>query len=446
MTTQTGTEEMERMMPYRTDTGSNTLDWTDLDRDHVWHPYTQAATAPAPLPIERGEGAWLHTPDGRRVFDAISSWWVTLHGHAHPRVVGAIAEQAGQLEQVIFAGCTHEPAARLAAELADILPGDLSRIFYSDNGSTAVEVARKMCVQLWDNRGEKRSRFLALDGAYHGDTFGSMSVSARSVFTGSFEPLLFTVGRLPFPESPIEEERMLEECRAELATGRIAGLIVEPLLLGAGGMRMWRPDALRRLAELCREQGTPLIADEVLTGFGRTGTMFAVEQADVSPDIICLSKGLSGGFLPFAVTACREAIYREFLHEEKSRALLHGHSFTANPLGCAAARASLAIFRDEPVFERIAAIERTHHERIEELAVRPGIASPRVLGTVAAVDIEAEDPGYLSRATGQLAADAVEAGILLRPLGNTLYLLPPLCTTAHELHTIYDFLCSYYHV
>lgn len=423
---------------------TTTISWTDLDARHVWHPYTQAATAPTPLPIERAEGAWLQTPEGRRVFDAISSWWVTLHGHAHPRIARAIAEQAEVLEQVIFAGCTHEPAARLAEELASVLPGDLTRIFFSDNGSTAVEVALKICVQLWSNRGEERNRFLALEGAYHGDTFGAMSVSARSVFTGSFESLLFSVGRLPFPDSARSEEQMLESARSEILEGKIAGVIVEPLLLGAGGMKVWEPRTLRALAELCRDHAIPFIADEVLTGFGRTGTMFAVEQAGVEPDIICLSKGLSGGFLPFAVTATGEGIYREFLHEQKGRALLHGHSFTANPLGCAAARASLAIFRDEPVFDRITAINNVHRERLDDLADRPGMTAGRTLGTVAAIDLDTDDAGYLSRAAGALGADALEAGILLRPLGNTLYLLPPFCTTTNELHSIYDFLCRYY--
>lgn len=415
-------------------------EWIEMDRRHVWHPYTQMLTAPEPLPVESAIGAWLHTPDGRRVFDAISSWWVTLHGHAHPRVAEAIGRQAQRLEQVIFAGCAHEPAARLAARLSEILPGRPERIFYSDNGSTAVEVALKMCIQLWGNRGESRTRFLALEDAYHGDTFGAMSISERSVFTASFVPLLFDVARLPFPGSPERETAMLEACRAELSGGTVAGVIVEPMLLGAGGMRMWSANALKGLAGLCKEFGVPLIADEVLTGFGRTGRMFAVEHGGVEPDIICLSKGLSAGFLPFAVTACREEIYNAFLDTDRAKALLHGHSFTANPLGCAAALASLEVFDDEPVLERIEAIERVHNERMFALAESARLEAPRVLGTVAAIDLRVDAPGYLNDAGRELAAEALRQNILLRPLGNTIYLLPPYCATPQELHTVYDFL------
>lgn len=420
------------------------MDWIELDKRFVWHPYTQELTAPDPLPVERADGSWLITPDGRRIFDAISSWWVTLHGHAHPRIARAIAEQAAQLEQVIFAGCTHPPAARLAAELAGILPGDIERIFFSDNGSTAVEVALKMCLQFWWNNGETRTRFLALEGAYHGDTFGAMSVSERSVFTRAFTPMLFSVGRLPFPDTPEGEAAMLDACRAELAGGQIAGVIVEPLLLGAGGMKVWTPQSLAALAALCAEFSVPLIADEVLTGFGRTGTMFAVEQAGVVPDIMCLSKGLSGGFLPFAVTACRKDIYNAFLDSDKGRALFHGHSYTANPLGCAAALASLDIFQTEPVFQRIAGLEAVHRERMKDLEGSDSLENLRVIGTIAAFDVRADAPGYLSTAARELASLALEQQILLRPLGNTVYLLPPFCTTEQELHTVYEFLCNYY--
>lgn len=414
-------------------------DWIELDRRHVWHPYTQMLTAPQPIPIERASGAYLYTPSGRRIIDAISSWWVTLHGHAHPAIGAAIARQAAELEHVIFAGFTHEPAARLAARIAAILPEDLDRVFFSDNGSTAVEVALKMAVQYWANRREHRRRFLALDGAYHGDTFGAMSVSARSLFTRPFDEMLFEVERLPFPSEGEGAGLMLARAASELASGRIAGVIVEPLLLGAGGMRMWKEDTLQSLARLCREHGVPLIADEVLTGFGRTGRMFACERAGVVPDIVSLSKGLSGGFLPFALTVCRAPIYEAFLSEDRTRTLFHGHSFTANPLGCAAALASLDIFESEPVFERIAAIELIHRERLSDLSARTGILDPRITGTIAAFDLPAAQSGYLSEAARGLAADAFTAGILLRPLGDVVYLLPPYCISHQDLHRIYDF-------
>lgn len=416
--------------------------WTSLDRRHVWHPYTQMQTAPDPIPVAGGDGAWLLLSDGGRILDAISSWWVTLHGHAHPRIAGAIAEQAMKLEQVIFAGFTHEPAARLAAKLASVLPGDIDRIFYSDNGSTAVEVALKMCLGYWSNRGETRRRFLALDGAYHGDTFGAMAVSARSVFTRQFESLLFDVARLPFPATAEDEERMLAAARNEMASGDVAGVIVEPLLLGAGGMRIWSSGSLARLSALCGEHGIPLIADEVMTGFGRTGRMFAVEHAGIVPDIITLSKGLSGGFLPFAVTACRPHIYEAFLSDDRSKALFHGHSYTANPLGCAAALASLEIFEEEPVFERIGMIESIHRERLADLAARTSIICPRLLGTIAAFDLPAPATGYLSDVAAAIVRRALDRGILLRPLGEVLYIMPPYCITSDELHGIYDFLLA----
>lgn len=413
-------------------------DWIALDRRHCWHPYTQMQTAPAPLPVVRGEGAHLVTSDGRRILDAISSWWVTTHGHAHPDIARAIAEQAGKLEQVIFAGFTHEPAARLAAKLASILPGDIEKIFYSDDGSTAVEVALKMCIGYWTNRGEMRGTFLALEDAYHGDTFGAMAVSARSVFTRSFDRHLFEVTRLPFPTDG--GERLLATAEEAMRAGDVAGVIVEPMVLGAGGMRFWSAETLAALGELCARHGVPLIADEVMTGFGRTGRMFAVEHASLVPDIICLSKGLSGGSLPIAVTACRPHIYEAFLSDDRAKALFHGHSFTANPIGCAAALASLEIFEREPVMERIATIESIHAERLAELASAAPIRNPRHLGTIAAFELPAPEGGYLSDVAAGIVRRAIDRGYLLRPLGDVLYIMPPYCITSEDLHGLYDFL------
>jgi adenosylmethionine-8-amino-7-oxononanoate aminotransferase len=417
-------------------------DWLDLDRRHIWHPYTQMMTAPMPIPIARGEGAYLVTPDGRRILDAISSWWVTLHGHGNPHIAAAIARQAATLEQVIFAGCSHEPAARLAAALVSRLPGDLGRIFFSDDGSTAVEVALKMCIGYWANQGESRTRFLALEGAYHGDTFGAMAVSERSVFTRSFNSLLFEVTRLPFPGPAVDDDAMLAAAERELREGGIAGVIVEPMVLGAGGMRIWSAGALALLAALCRRHDVPLIADEVMTGFGRTGRMFAVEHAGVTPDIICLSKGLSGGFLPISVTACRDHIYEAFLSSDRSKALFHGHSFTASPIGCAAALASLELFEREPVMERIGAIEEVHRQRLQPLAGECGLSNPRFVGTIAAVDLPTIESGYLSDVAARVVARGLDCGYFLRPLGDVLYLMPPYCTTPGELHGLYDFLCD----
>lgn len=416
-----------------------TPEWAELDRRHVWHPYTQMLTAPAPVPIVGAAGSRLRTADGRELIDAISSWWVTLHAHAHPVIAAAIAEQARSLEQVIFAGFAHEPAARLAGRLASILPGGLGRVFFSDNGSTAVEVALKMCVQYWSNRGQPRSRFLALEGAYHGDTFGAMSVSARSVFTGTFERLLFDVVRLPFPSNDDAATRMLDLAERELASGGVAGIIVEPMVLGAGGMRMWSARHLAALSALAAAHNTPFVADEVLTGFGRTGRMFAVEHAGVVPDIVCLSKGITGGFLPLGATVCQDHIFEAFLSEDATRTLFHGHSYTANPIACAAALASLDLFELESTMERIASIEAIHRARFDRLAARAGVINPRVLGSIAALDLAVESPGYLNPIGRTIAMRAIEEGILIRPLGNTLYLLPPYCITSKDLNTIHDF-------
>lgn len=419
---------------------TDTREWEELDRRHIWHPYTQMLTAPAPIAVTGASGALLHTADGRTLIDAISSWWVTLHGHAHPAIANAIADQARTLEQVIFAGFTHEPAARLAGRLAAALPGDLERVFFSDNGSTAVEVALKMCVQLWANRGRSRSRFLALDGAYHGDTFGAMSVSARSVFTGSFESLLFDVERLPFPSDDVAAEAMLTTADDALRVGDVAGIIVEPMLLGAGGMLMWSAAHLRALAALAAAYRIPLIADEVLTGFGRTGRMFAIEHAGIVPDIMCLSKGITGGFMPLGATVCRPHIYEAFLSEKADHTLFHGHSFTGNPLACTAALASLELFETESTMERIAAIEAVQRERTLHLGERCGSCQARVLGTIAAFDLRVDSPGYLNPAGRAIAARALEAGVFLRPLGNTVYVLPPYCITDEQLHHIHDLL------
>jgi len=390
----------------------------ELDRRYVWHPYTQHATAPAPIPIRRAEGAVLIDTQGREIIDAISSWWVTLHGHAQPEIAEAIARQAKELEQVIFAGFTHEPAAELAAALVEKLPRGLTRVFFSDNGSTAVEVAIKIALQYWQNRGQPRAQIAALDHAYHGDTFGAMSASARGLFTEPYNSHLFEVVRLP--ETAI--------------TDQLAAVIVEPLLQGAGGMRMWSEATLRAIRDQTTENGVLLIADEVLTGFGRTGPLFACERAGVVPDIICLSKGLTGGFLPLGATVAREAVFEEFQSTDRRHTLFHGHSFTANPIACAAARASLALLNDESA-DRRAAIERAHRAHLAKIAEHPCVTAPRVLGTVAAFNLGGA--GYLNPVGGDLSRFALERGVLLRPLGDVVYVLPPYCTTDAQLDQIY---------
>jgi adenosylmethionine-8-amino-7-oxononanoate aminotransferase len=400
-----------------------------LDRQYLWHPYTQHAIAPAPIPIARAEGAVLIDVDGREIIDAISSWWVTLHGHAQPEIAEAIGRQARVLEQVIFAGFTHEPAAALAASLAERLPRGLTRVFFSDNGSTAVEVAIKIALQYWQNRGQPRARIAALEHAYHGDTFGAMSASARGLFTDPFSTFLFDVVRLS--ESAITETTIDE---------RWAAVIVEPLLQGAGGMRMWSEATLREIRRRTAEKGVLLIADEVLTGFGRTGPLFACEKAGIVPDIICLSKGLTGGFLPLGATAAREEIFEAFLSTDRRHTLFHGHSFTANPIACAAAQASLALLNDASAARR-AAIERAHRSHLSKIAAHPCVSAPRVLGTVAAFNLGSA--GYLDPVGADLSHFALERGVLLRPLGDVVYVLPPYCTTDAQLDQIYGVITEF---
>lgn len=408
--------------------------WFRFDARHLWHPYTQHGTAPPPIPIARAEGAYLYDTGGRAILDAISSWWVNLHGHAHPAIASAVAEQARTLEQVIFAGFTHEPAARLAGELVSVLPQGLERIFLSDNGSTAVEVALKMAIQFWSNRGEKRPLICALENAYHGDTFGAMSVSGRGIFTEPFGEHLWEVARLPDPtegDTVAALDHLLDQRGSELAA-----LIVEPLLLGAGGMRMYPEAVLRSLRERTAAHGVLLIADEVLTGFGRTGPLFACGSAAVRPDILCMSKGLTGGFLPLGATATTDAVFEAFQSPDRHLTLFHGHSYTANPLACAAGRASLRLL-DGTCGGSRARIETAHREGLGRLRAHPMVRNPRVLGTVAAFDLVAES-GYLSPIGQELGRFALEHGVLLRPLGNVVYLLPPYCTTPAEVGGVYE--------
>jgi adenosylmethionine-8-amino-7-oxononanoate aminotransferase len=406
------------------------------DAAHVWHPYTQHWRAPLPVPVARAEGAWLYDTQGRPILDAISSWWVTTHGHCHPPVVEAIARQARTLDQVIFAGFTHAPAAELAAALASRLPRGLTRIFFSDDGSTAVEVALKLSLQSFANRGTPRRLVAALEHAYHGDTFGAMAAGARGVFTAAYEPLLFEVARLP---DPSEGDTLAAlDALLDARGGELAAVIVEPLLLGAGGMRVWDEHVLQGIRRRTRDAGVHLIADEVLTGFGRTGPLFACDRADIAPDLLCLSKGLTGGTLPLGATAATEAIFDAFRSEDRMKTFFHGHSYTANPIACAAALASLACLDEDSEDARIR-IEVAQARHLAALAGTPGVRATRQIGTVAAVELDAP-PGYLSGIGRELAAFAIGEGVLLRPLGNVAYCLPPYCTTDEELDRVYDVL------
>jgi adenosylmethionine-8-amino-7-oxononanoate aminotransferase len=418
-----------------------------LDRRHLWHPYTQAVAAPEPILIQSGRGARLVGSNGREYLDLVSSWWVNLHGHAHPVIADAVAAQARQLEQVIFADFTHQPAIELARRIAELLPGDLERIFFSDDGSTAVEVALKIAHQYWRNRGEERGAFVAFEGGYHGDTLGAMSAGASSGFFRAWEGLLFPVEFAPYPATWEGDGKAEEREAASLVAidqiferhqGRITAVVIEPLIQGAGGMRMCSPRFLARLAEKVRSRGSLLVFDEVMTGFGRTGALFACLKAGVAPDLICLSKGLTGGFMPLALTACADRIYEAFLGQSIERAFLHGHSYTANPLGCAAALASLDLLLAPGCGQRIAAIEAIHRARLSALASHPRVSRPRITGTIAAFEVAAEEAGYGSSIGPKLKELFFQRGLLIRPLGNVLYLMPPYCIEEADLHHAWD--------
>ena len=403
----------------------------------VWHPFTQHGLGEEIVLIARAEGAVLHAADGRQFIDAISSWWVTTHGHGHPRIMQAIAEQAQRLDQIIFAGWTHEPAEAVAAELVRLLPDPLRHVFFSDSGSTSVEVALKMALGHWLNRGQPRHRIIVMEHGYHGDTIGGMSVGARSIFNRAYAPLLFDVDSLPFP-SVGDEQATLDRLEALCQQGESAALIVEPLILGAGGMLVYAPDVLAGMRAICAQHGVLFIADEVMTGWGRTGTLLACEQAGVVPDIICLSKGLTGGSLPLAVTVASPPIYEAHLSNDRAKMFFHSSSYTANPIACAAALANLQIWREEPVLERVAGLATMQEEMLDRVARLPGVFNPRRLGTITAFELGAGDSDYLAASAPQLGASFRERGVLLRPLGNTLYVMPPYCITREQLGHVYE--------
>jgi adenosylmethionine-8-amino-7-oxononanoate aminotransferase len=414
----------------------------------IWHPFTQRHIDPAPVRIAKAEGTYLYTEDGRKIIDAISSWWVNLHGHSHPRIADAVAAQARKLDHVLLAGFSHEPVEQLTRKLRAVVPPTLGHVFYSDDGSTAVEVALKIAVQYWHNTGRPEKReIVALEHAYHGDTAGAMSVSDESAFTAPFAELRFPVHRVHSAyclHCPAGKRRSdcqidcIESLKALLDRKgpEIAAVIVEPLLQGAGGMIVHPVEFLQRVRSLCSAYDVLLITDEVLTGFGRCGKMFACELAGVAPDLMCLSKGITGGFLPLGATLCTDAIYQAF--GGAGLAFFHGHSYTGNPLACAAAVANLEIFSAEDVFAKIRTIAGHHHARLSLLASHPRVAEVRQIGTVAAIELKAQDPGYLSSLKPRLYQFFLERGVLLRPLGHIIYVLPPYSIQQDELDRVYD--------
>ncbi|WP_461136780.1 adenosylmethionine--8-amino-7-oxononanoate transaminase [Spirosoma lituiforme] len=407
-------------------------DLAERDQAVIWHPFTQMQTAPLPLPIVRGSGSILYGSDGREYLDMISSWWVNIHGHAHPHIAKRVSEQLQILEHVIFAGFTHQPAVELAERLLAILPPNQSKVFYSDNGSTAVEVALKMAFQYWHNLGTPRKRIIAFENAYHGDTFGAMAVGGRSAFTAPFVPFLFDVDYLPVPTAG-QEAVVLQQAEA-LFTNDVAAFIAEPLVQGAGGMVMYEPGILDKLIQLARSQGALVIADEVMTGFGRTGKLFASDHLAEKPDLMCLSKGLTGGTMALGVTACAAHIYDAFLSTDRHKTLFHGHSFTANPLACTAALASMDILLLPETQASIQRISRSHADFAQRLATYASVDTIRQHGTLLAFDLNVgEQTSYFNNIRDTAYNFLLDRGVLMRPLGNVLYLMPPYCTTDEQL-------------
>jgi adenosylmethionine-8-amino-7-oxononanoate aminotransferase len=406
------------------------------DQAVIWHPFTQMQTAPLPIPIVRGKGSVLYGADGREYLDMISSWWVNLHGHAHPYIAQRVAEQLRTLEHVIFADFTHQPAVELAERLLAILPPNQAKVFYSDNGSTAVEVALKMAFQYWHNLGKPRRKIVALENAYHGDTFGAMAVGGRSAFTAPFTPFLFDAEYLPTPIAS-QEESVLQQAEA-LFTDDVAAFIVEPLVQGSGGMIMYEPEILDKLFRLARRNGSLIIADEVMTGFGRTGRLFASDYLQEKADLMCLSKGLTGGTMALGVTTCTQNIYDAFLSDNRLKTLFHGHSFTANPLACAAALASMDLLLQPETQSAIQRIANRQAEFVQKLASYATVDTIRQRGTLLAFDLVTGDQtSYFNSIRNKVYHFLLKQGVLMRPLGNVMYIMPPYCTTDEQLTYTY---------
>jgi adenosylmethionine-8-amino-7-oxononanoate aminotransferase len=419
------------------------MNWQEEDKKYVWHPFTQAKTESKPLVITHAIDATLIAEDGTTYLDCNSSWWVNVHGHGNEHIADALQDQFHQIDHTIFAGVTHPKAIELAKRVSEKLPNNLNKVFFSDNGSTAVEVALKMSIQYWHNRNEKKQRILAIEGAYHGDTFGAMSVGERGYFNTPFEPYFFHVDFLPFPME-INEDEVLKNAEKLLETKEFSTLILEPLVQGSAGMKMYSVHFLNKLVKLAKLHETIVIFDEVMTAWGRTGKLFAFEHSFVEPDIICLSKGLTGGVLPLGLTVAKQWIYDGFLSDEKSKALLHGHSFTGNPMACAAACASMDIFAQEETWDKIHAISKNNLEFSKQISSHKSVAESRCLGTILAIELNtSKNERYFSGIRDVAYNYFLENGLLIRPLGNVIFINPPYCLTNEEQKRIFAVILSF---
>jgi adenosylmethionine-8-amino-7-oxononanoate aminotransferase len=408
------------------------------DLASVWHPFTQMKINGNAIPIVKGEGIYLFDEAGNKYIDAISSWWVNTHGHANSYIAQKVFEQLNTLEHVIFAGFTHKPAVELAERLLQFLPSQHSKIFYSDNGSTAVEVALKMAFQFWYNQGAEKNIVIAFKNSYHGDTFGAMSVSQRSAYTQPFNKNLFHV---EFIDSPVagKEENTITQIKQLLHNQNVAAFIFEPLVQGAEGMVMYESDILDKLIGLCNEQKILCIADEVMTGFARTGKMFASDYLSNKPDIICMSKGITGGTMALGATSCTEDVYSKFWSDDRLKTFFHGHSYTANPVACAAALASLDLFEKDETCNGVSLIRTEHEKFINEIKHLSNVGNARCRGTIMAFEyITGEEKSYFHSERDDIYEFFLSKNIILRPLGNTIYFMPPYCINKEELHIVYN--------
>ena len=410
----------------------------ERDKNSIWHPFTHLKNAPLPIAIVKGEGVYFYDENGNRYIDGIASWWVNIHGHCHPYLTKKVQEQLQTLEHTLFSGFTHEPAVQLAERLLKRLPTNQSKIFYSDNGSTAVEVALKMAFQYWSNLSIPKTKVIAFENGYHGDTFGGMSVGARNAFNQPFSNLLFDVTYIQVPIKGKEQET-LNALKSALQQDNLASFIFEPLVQGAGGMVMYAPEILDELIKQCRDKNVITIADEVMTGFGRTGKFFASDYLQQKPDIICMSKGLTGGVMPLGATACAQFIYDAFLSDAKTKTFFHGHSYTANPTACSAALASLDLFDQPETFENIERIKQQHDLSLQKIKSHKTLIDVRQIGTIIAFEIKTtESTHYLNSLAESISDFFISRGIILRPLGNLLYVLPPYCISNDDLKYIYN--------
>ncbi|MCB0408932.1 MAG: adenosylmethionine--8-amino-7-oxononanoate transaminase [Flavobacteriales bacterium] len=408
----------------------------EKDKQYIWHPFTQMQTAPLSIPIVKGEGAYIYTQDGKKILDAVSSWWTNIHGHSHPYIANAVNEQFNTLEHVIFAGFTHPKAIELAERIIGKLPC-LNKVFFSDNGSTAVEVSIKMAFQYWYNKKETKTKIIAFNNAYHGDTFGAMSVGGRNTFNTPFDPFLFDVEFIDVPTSG-NEDKVKTQLLKKVKTNDVAAFIFEPLVQGSAGMVMYSPEVLDELISICKQHQVLIVADEVMTGFGRTGKFFATDYISNKPDIVALSKGLTGGTMPLGLSVCNDKIYNEFLSNDHSKTFFHGHSFTGHPLACAAACASMDLMEQPKTSEQIEMIVNEHLQFAEKIATHPKFKNVRQQGTILAMEFNTDNStSYFNNFRDTLYNYFLEKNILLRPLGNVLYILPPYCIKKEELHSIY---------